>query len=161
MITFHQIQLLILCCVSLRTMRRQSKMIIKGRSPTTRHVSRIHRVALDRLFDKINLNLKIQIRYIDIKHQLADLSTEKNFTRDECNNLLHLFNINHFSSTGCIKNCSLISCSKMTKRIQDQKKKERVLFKSRPATINFSFFIATSSSTRLSPRWISNQTHST
>ena len=29
------------------------KMIIKGRSPTTRHVSRTHRVALDWLFDRI------------------------------------------------------------------------------------------------------------
>ena len=29
------------------------KMIIKGRSPTMRHVSRTHRVALDRLFDRI------------------------------------------------------------------------------------------------------------
>ena len=32
------------------------KMIIKGRSPTMRHVSRIHRVALDWLFDRINLD---------------------------------------------------------------------------------------------------------
>ena len=31
------------------------KMIIKGRSPTMRHVSRNHRVALDWLFDRINL----------------------------------------------------------------------------------------------------------
>ena len=30
------------------------KMIIKGRSPTMRHVSRTHRVALDWLFDRIN-----------------------------------------------------------------------------------------------------------
>ena len=30
------------------------KMIIKGRSPTLRHVSRTHRVALDWLFDRIN-----------------------------------------------------------------------------------------------------------
>ena len=30
------------------------KMIMKGRSPTMRHVSRTHRVALDRLFDRIN-----------------------------------------------------------------------------------------------------------
>ena len=29
------------------------KMIIKGRSPTMRHVSRTHRVALDWLFDRI------------------------------------------------------------------------------------------------------------
>ena len=32
------------------------KMIIKGRSPTMRHVSRTHRVALDWLFDRINLD---------------------------------------------------------------------------------------------------------
>ena len=43
------------------------KMIIKGRSPTMRHVSRTHRVALDWLFDRINLDSKIQIKYIDTK----------------------------------------------------------------------------------------------
>ena len=32
------------------------KMIIKGRSPTMRHVSRTHRVALDWLFERINLD---------------------------------------------------------------------------------------------------------
>ena len=48
------------------------KMIIKGRSPTMRHVSRTHRVALDWLFDRINLDSKIQIKYIDTKNQLAD-----------------------------------------------------------------------------------------
>ena len=32
------------------------KMIIKGRSPTMRHVSRTHGVALDWLFDRINLD---------------------------------------------------------------------------------------------------------
>ena len=60
------------------------KMIIKGRSPTMRHVSRSHRVALDQLFDRINLEPKIQIKYIDTKKQLADILTEGNFTRDEC-----------------------------------------------------------------------------
>ena len=39
------------------------KMIIKGRSPTMRHVSRTHRVALDWLFVRINLDPKIQIKY--------------------------------------------------------------------------------------------------
>ena len=34
------------------------KMIIKGRTPTMRHVSRTHRVALDWLFDRINLDTK-------------------------------------------------------------------------------------------------------
>ena len=49
------------------------RMIIKGRSPTMRHVSRTHRVALDWLFDRINLDSKIQIKYIDTKNQLADI----------------------------------------------------------------------------------------
>ena len=77
------------------------KMIIKGRSPTLRHVSRTHRVALDWLFDRINLDSKIQIKYIDTKNQLADILTKGNFTRDEWNHLLCLFNISHFSSTVC------------------------------------------------------------
>ena len=37
------------------------KMIIKGRSPTMRHVSRSDSVALDWLFDRINLGTKIRI----------------------------------------------------------------------------------------------------
>ena len=82
------------------------KMIIKGRSPTMRHVSRTHRVALDWLFDRINLDSKIQIRYIDTKHQLADILTKGNFARDEWNNLLHLFNINHLSTICCANNSS-------------------------------------------------------
>ena len=45
------------------------KMIIKGRSPTMRHVSRTHRVAFDLLFDIINLDPKIQINYIDTENQ--------------------------------------------------------------------------------------------
>ena len=55
------------------------KMIIKGRSPTMRHVSRTHRVALDWLFDRINLDSKIQIKYIDTKNQLADILTKGEF----------------------------------------------------------------------------------
>ena len=55
------------------------KMIMKGRSPTMRHVSRTHRVALDWLFDRINLDPKIQIKYIDTKNQLADILTKGKF----------------------------------------------------------------------------------
>ena len=47
-----------------------------------RHVSRIHRVALDWLFDRINLDPKFQIEYIDTKNQLADILTKGNFKRD-------------------------------------------------------------------------------
>ena len=63
------------------------KMTKKRRSPTMRHVSRTHRVALDWLFDPINLDPKIQIKYIDTKNQLADILTKGNFTRDEWNHL--------------------------------------------------------------------------
>ena len=48
-------------------------MIIKGRSPTMRHVSRTHRVALDWLFDRINLDPKCQIKDVDTKHQIGDI----------------------------------------------------------------------------------------
>ena len=100
------------------------KMIMKGRSPTMRHVSRTHRVALDWLFDRINLDPKIQIKYIDTKNQLADILTKVNFTRDEWNQLLTLFNISHFSSTACI--------AAMAKRAQQESGEGRVTAKSRP-----------------------------
>ena len=100
------------------------KMIIKGRSPTMRHVSRTHRVALDWLFDRINLDPMIQIKYIDTKNQLADSLTKGNFTRDEWNHLLCLFNISHFSSTVC--------SDTMAKRSQQDSGEERVTAKSRP-----------------------------
>ena len=45
------------------------KMMIKGRSPTMRHVSRTHRDALAWLFDRINLEPKIQIKYVDTNNQ--------------------------------------------------------------------------------------------
>ena len=44
-----------LCCTVFEDNEAVIKMIIKGRSPTMRHVSRTHRVALDWLFDRINL----------------------------------------------------------------------------------------------------------
>ena len=100
------------------------KMIMKGRSPTMRHVSRTHRVALDWLFDRINLDPKIQIRYIDTKNQLADILTKGNFTRDEWNHVLTLFNISHFGSTACI--------AAMAKRAQQESGEGRVTAKSRP-----------------------------
>ena len=100
------------------------KMIMKGRSPTMRHVSRTHRVALDWLFDRINLDPKIQIKYIDTKNHLADILTKGNFTRDEWNHLLCLFNISHFSPTIC--------SAAMAKRSQQDSGEERVTAKSRP-----------------------------
>ena len=101
------------------------KMIIKGRSPTMRHVSRTRRVALDWLFDRINLDPKMQIKYIDTKNQLADMLSKGKFAHEEWNHLLvFFFNIRHFSSTVCSE--------AMTKRVQQASGEERVTAKSRP-----------------------------
>ena len=83
------------------------KMIIKGISLTMRYVSRTHRVA----------------PHIDTKNHLADILTKGNFTHDEWNHLLCLFNISHFSSTVC--------SAAMAKRIQQESGEERVTVKSR------------------------------
>ena len=76
------------------------------------------------MFDRINLDPKIQIKYIDTKNQLADILTKGNFTRDEWNHLLNLFNISHFSSTACT--------AAMAKRTQQESGEERVTAKFLP-----------------------------
>ena len=70
------------------------------------------------------LTPKIQIKYMDTKNQLADILTKGNFTRDEWNHLLTLFNISHFSSTSCI--------AAMAKRARQESGEGRVTAKSRP-----------------------------
>ena len=66
---------------------------------------------------------KIQIKYIDTKNQLADILTKGNFTLDEWNHLLCLFNISHFSFTIC--------SDTMAKRSQQDSGEERATAKSR------------------------------
>ena len=48
-----------------------------------RHLSRTHRVALDSLFDSVNLDTKIQVKFVDTENQLADMLSKGSFTRDE------------------------------------------------------------------------------
>ena len=81
-------------------------------------------VALDWLFDRITLDSKIQIKYIDTKNQLADILTKGNFTREEWNHLLCLFNISHFSSIN--------SLEAMSKRTEEDAGEERVTANSKP-----------------------------
>ena len=82
------------------------------------------RVALDWLFDRINLDSKIQIKYIDTKNQLADILTKGHFTRDEWNHLLCLFDISFFSSINNLE--------AMSKRTPEDASEERVTAKSKP-----------------------------
>ena len=128
------------------------KRITKGRSPKMRHVSRTHTVALDWLFDRINLDPKIQIEYVDAEHQLADILAKGSFTRDEWNNLLNLFNISHFSTLCCAQNYSFHSCpTTMAKRVQEQKEEDRVTANSEPTTMNLTSTVSTSSSSVNNP----------
>ena len=77
----------------------------------------------DSLFDTINLDPKIQIKYIDTKNQLAHIRTKGNFTRDEWNHLLCLFNVSHSSFTNCLE--------VMSKRTEEDVGEERVTAKSK------------------------------
>ena len=76
------------------------KLIIQGINPTLRHVSRIRGVTIDWLFDRINLYPRIQIKNVDTKNQLANL-TKRSVTRDEWNHHLHLLNIMNLSTFSC------------------------------------------------------------
>ena len=58
------------------------KMIINGRSPTMRHVSRTHRVGC--LIESI-WTRRFKSIFFDTKNQLADTLTMGNFTRDAWN----------------------------------------------------------------------------
>ena len=113
------------------------KMIIKGRSPTMRRVSRTHRVALEWLFDRINLDPMIQIRYVDTKNQLADMLTEGNCTRDEWNHFLRVFNIMNLSMFSCSHFPSLENPKTMSKKSMQERRRgeEPVLAKSKPVSL--------------------------
>ena len=74
------------------------KMIIKGRTPTMRHVSRTHRVALDWLFDRINLERKIQVKYVDTTKPTRRHSDQrKSFSKNEWKHFLCLVYTMSFS----------------------------------------------------------------
>ena len=62
-----------------------------------RHVSRTYRVALDWLFDRVNLEPQIQIKCVDTKNQLAEMLTKGSFSRDEWDHFLCVFDIMNFS----------------------------------------------------------------
>ena len=68
--------------------------------------------------DRINLDYRIQIKYIDTENHFDDILIKGNFTRDEWNHLSCLFNISHFSSTVC--------SDIMAKRSQQDSGEERV-----------------------------------
>ena len=86
------------------------------------------------------------------KNQLADILTKGNFTRDEWNHLLSLFNISHFSSTVC--------SAAMAKRSQQDSGEERVTAKSKPMmniTARMPSVVSSSTSSKPEKTWYGYQ----
>ena len=65
-------------------------MVVKGRSPNPRHVARTHRVDLDWLFERIQEDPGIRMKFCPTKEQLADILTKATFTADQWRVLLKL-----------------------------------------------------------------------
>ena len=117
------------------------KMIIKDRSPTMRHVSRSHRVALDWLFDKINLVRKIRIKSVDL--QSNSLSYWLKIISHVMSGVIFFV-----CSTSWISRCfrtskSETSCRRELRR--EESGEERVLAKSRSVRLNSSSLSANQS----------------
>ena len=77
------------------------KMILKGRSPTMKHVSRTHRVDLDWLFERIREDPGINIKYINTKDQIADILTKASFTAQQWLSLCMLAQIGTIMNNAC------------------------------------------------------------
>ena len=95
---------------------------------------------------------KIRIKYIDTKNQLADILTKGNFTCDEWNHLLCLFNTRHFSSAICF--------AVMAKRSEQESGEERVTAKSMPMmnlTARMPSIVSSSTSVSPGKKYCGNQ----
>ena len=66
------------------------RMISKSRSSDMRHVSRTHRVDLDRSFDQINLDQAIKIKYVNTNQQFADVLPQGSLSQDRWTQLTQL-----------------------------------------------------------------------
>ena len=127
-----------------------------------RHMSRTHRVALDWLFDRIDLDPEIQITYVDTKNQLADMLTKVNFTRDEWNHFLRLFNNMSFSMFSCSHISPIDNPKTMSKRQMQEGKlgQEEILVAQSNLKVSFLWETASQSPTALGSSASHSQGHS-
>ena len=96
-----------------------TKMIIKGGSPSMRHISRTHRMNLDWSVDGINLDAGVQIRYVNTSKQIVGILTKGSFSRERWLQLTHLFNLTTPHMHSCSQSLVLSSVQKddkMSKR---------------------------------------------
>ena len=79
-------------------------MTIKERSPQLRYAARTHRADLDRLFERLNRDPGVFIKFVGTKEQEADILTKGSFTGETwavlCA-LCLLLPINNFSKKTC------------------------------------------------------------
>ena len=91
-------------------------MVIKGRSPAMRHVGRTHRVDLDWLWQRLQEDPGINMKFVGTKQQIADILTKANFTTEQWNSLLRLAQPGELkpakqtSNVLAIRKASLVSC---------------------------------------------------
>ena len=133
------------------------KMTIKGRSPFMRHISRTHHVNLDPLFDRMNLDLAIQIKDVNTSKQMADILTKGSFSRERWSQLTQFFNLTtphvHLNSHSSALFTFLQKTHKMSKR-EAEPITESATAKQRPVRNHCAddLHSASSSSSSLSPR---------
>ena len=91
-----------------------------------KHVSRTHGVPLDWFFDRVNLDPKIQIKYVDTKNQLADEPSPSSVQHHEFLDVfLQPFSFNEKKKPNT-----------MSKRVQERRTgEEPVVAKSRPVSV--------------------------
>ena len=86
---------------------------------------------------ELNMDSKIQIKYVESKNQLADMMTKGSFTRDELNYLLHLFNImNHTTTSRSHFFLSNRKQAVMSKRLQESCSLDSPTVKARSTSFN-------------------------
>ena len=61
--------------------------------PKMRHVSRTHRVDLDWLFERVDLDSNVSFRYVNTKEQIVDILVKGSFTEKQWSDLKRLANI--------------------------------------------------------------------
>ena len=122
---------LVLCFTFLKMMKRWSRWSSKADVQQWDTYPELTELLLIGCSIELIWTPNIQIKDVDTKNQLADILTKGNFTRDEWNHLLHLFNIINFSSASCPKTMA-----------------KRIVAKSKP-TLSLVSHTAASSSTTL------------
>ena len=109
-----------LCCMCLKTTKQWSRWFSREEVRQW-NMFPLPIELLDWLFDGINVDSKIQIKYTDTKSQLADIPTKGNLTRDDWNHLLCFFLILAISVLQIVVRW----CRKERKKIQVKKESQQ------------------------------------